>query len=118
MFGVNPYSPYCYAQPYGGQNFSGSQNNQNFAQTYQNGMQFSPPQQPPQTSGPDWMQVQEIKQVAQPTPLSVDSTGEFLSLVDGKCSTAVWAIMDDLMDTIRVTAPRVYDSIVRKIKEI
>lgn len=58
------------------------------------------------------------QQVAQPTPLSVDPTSEFLSLVDGKYSTAVWAIMDDLMDTIRVTAPRVYDSIVRKIKEI
>ena len=58
------------------------------------------------------------QQTAQPTPLSVDPSSEFLQAVDGKDSVAVFAIMDDLMDTIRVTEPRAYDSVMRKIREI
>ena len=55
---------------------------------------------------------------AQPTPLSVDPSSEFLQAVDGKDSVAVFAVMDDLMDTIRVTAPRAYDSVMRRVREI
>lgn len=58
------------------------------------------------------------QQATQPTPLSVDPSSEFLQAVDGKDSVAVFAIMDDLMDTIRVTEPRAYDSVMRKIREI
>lgn len=55
---------------------------------------------------------------AMKTPLDVTGESEFLQAVDGKDSTAVWAIMDDLMDTIKATAPKVYDSVMAKIKEI
>lgn len=55
---------------------------------------------------------------ARPTPLSVDPSSEFLNAVDGKDSVAVFAIMDDLMDTLKATSPRVYDKIMRKIVEI
>lgn len=58
------------------------------------------------------------QQTAQPTPLSVDPSSEFLQAVDGKDSVAVFSIMDDLMDTIRATAPRAYDSVMRRIREI
>lgn len=58
------------------------------------------------------------QQTAQPTPLSVNPSSDFLQAVDGKDSVAVFAIMDDLMDTIRVTEPRAYDSVMRKIREI
>lgn len=58
------------------------------------------------------------QQTAQPTTLSVDPSSEFLQVVDGKDSVAVWAVMDDLMDTLRVTAPRVYDSVMRRVREI
>lgn len=58
------------------------------------------------------------QQAAQPTPLSVDPSSEFLQAVDGKDSVAVFAVMDDLMDTLRVTAPRAYDHVLRKIKEL
>lgn len=58
------------------------------------------------------------QQTAQPTPLSVDPSSEFLQAVDGKDSVAVFAIMDDLMDTIRATAPRAYDGVMRRIKEL
>lgn len=52
------------------------------------------------------------------TPLDVTGESEFLQAIDGKDSTAAWEIMDDLMDTIRATAPKVYDSVMAKIKEI
>lgn len=58
------------------------------------------------------------QQQAQPTPLDISGNSEFLQAVDGKNSVSVWSIMDDLMDTLRVTAPRVYSNVLRKIKEI
>lgn len=58
------------------------------------------------------------QQTAQPTPLSVDPSSEFLQAVDGKDSVAVFQVMDDLMDTIRVTAPRAYDNVMRRVREL
>lgn len=58
------------------------------------------------------------QQTAQPTPLSVDPSSEFLQAVDGKDSVAVFSIIDDLMDTILVTAPRAYESVLRKLKDL
>lgn len=51
-------------------------------------------------------------------PLNAPGDSEFLQAANGKDSAAVFAIMDDLMDTIRVTAPRAYSSVMRRIKEI
>lgn len=58
------------------------------------------------------------QQAHQPTPLDISGDSEFLQAVDGKDSVAVWDIMDDLMDTIKVTAPKVYDRILRRVKEL
>lgn len=40
---------------------------------------------------------------------------DFLQAVSGKDGASVWAIMDDLMDTLQVVNPKVYTSIMRKI---
>lgn len=58
------------------------------------------------------------QQTAQPTPLSVNPDSEFLQAVDGKDSVIVFGIIDDLMDTLQATAPRVYYSVMQKVKEI
>lgn len=58
------------------------------------------------------------QQQKQPTPLSVAGDSAFLRAIDGKDSVAVWAIMDDLMDTLEVAYPRVYESILRKVKSL
>lgn len=55
---------------------------------------------------------------AESKPLDISGESEFLQAVNGRDSVAVWAIMDDLMDTVRVTAPRAYDSVMRRIKAI
>lgn len=55
---------------------------------------------------------------AESKPLDISGDSEFLQAVDGKDSVAVWRIMDDLMDTVRVTAPRAYASVLRRVREI
>lgn len=55
---------------------------------------------------------------AEHTPLDIRGESEFLQAIDGKDSTKVWEIIDDLMDTIRVTTPKAYESVMRRIKEI
>lgn len=48
---------------------------------------------------------------------AVDNYGdsEFLRTVYGKDPAAAWAVMDDLMDTLQVANPRVYNGVMRKI---
>lgn len=58
------------------------------------------------------------QQQKQPVPLSVSGDSEFLQAVDGKESTSVWSVMDDLMDTLKIVNPRVYESVLRKIREL
>lgn len=54
----------------------------------------------------------------QPVPLETEGDSEFLQAIDGKDSVAVWGIMDDLMDTLKVASPRVYSSIMRRISNL
>lgn len=63
------------------------------------------------------MQMMKLS-AAESKPLDVSGDSEFLKAVKEKDSAAVWAIVDDLMDTLRVTAPRVYTSVLRKVKEL
>lgn len=57
---------------------------------------------------------------AAPAEMSAGSYGdsEFLREVEGKDQEQVWGIMDDLMDTLRVANPRVYNGVMRKIRKI
>ena len=41
----------------------------------------------------------------------------FLNSVNGKESEKVWAIMDELMDAVKVLQPRIYDSVMQKIQD-
>ena len=51
-------------------------------------------------------------------PLNLQETSEFLTAINGKDTAAVFAIVDDLMDTLRVVNPRVYSSVLEKVKSI
>lgn len=42
---------------------------------------------------------------------------EFLDLVSGLDSQYAWEVMDELMETIRVLLPKVYDSVIRRIRD-
>lgn len=54
----------------------------------------------------------------QPTPLDITGDSEFLQAVSGKDSVKVWSVMNDVMDTIRVTAPRVYANVLHRLSNI
>lgn len=41
---------------------------------------------------------------------------EFLSAISGKNAESVWLLMDELMTTLMVVNPRLYDSVLRKIQ--
>ena len=45
-------------------------------------------------------------------------SSEFLDAVSSKDVSAAWSIMDDLMDTLCVVNPKVYDGVMRKIRNL
>ena len=45
----------------------------------------------------------------------VDDSSEFLGAIAGKDIHSVLLVIDELMDTLRVTNPRVYSSVLRKV---
>lgn len=42
---------------------------------------------------------------------------EFASAINGKNSVKVWSVMDELMEAVKVLQPRIYDSVLQKIKD-
>lgn len=50
----------------------------------------------------------------------VDYTGdsEFSRMVNGMESRQAWAIVDELVETIRVLNPRLYNGLIRKMEEV
>lgn len=53
-----------------------------------------------------------------PDPVLFDGDSEFMRAIKGKDSAAVWAVIDDLMDTLHVTMPRAYNGVMRRIKDL
>lgn len=60
---------------------------------------------------------------AAPAPVSVDPVGDygdsdFLCAVSGKAPEKAWAVMDELMDALVITNERVYNEVMRKLRNI
>ena len=49
--------------------------------------------------------------------IEYDGESEFAKLVSGMPQTEVLSLMDELMDTLSVLNPRLYDSVIRKLRE-
>lgn len=58
------------------------------------------------------------KERADETKIKVSGTSEFLRLINGKSSEKVWQVMDELMETIQITSPRLYNGVIRKIEDL
>jgi hypothetical protein len=52
------------------------------------------------------------------TIIDFDSGSEFSRAIDGRDAYSVWAVMDELMDVLNATNPRLFDGVMRKIHEI
>jgi hypothetical protein len=46
-----------------------------------------------------------------------DGDSEFSQVINGKDAGDMWAIMDELMDTLQVINPKLYEGVMRKIAE-
>lgn len=51
-------------------------------------------------------------------PLVDYGDSDFLIAIRGKLPKNAWLVIDELMDTLRVVNPRVYDSVMRKIRAL
>lgn len=49
--------------------------------------------------------------------ISVDGDTEFLQIVNGMNAEKVWSVMDELLTTIQVINPRLYDGVIRKLTD-
>ena len=52
------------------------------------------------------------------TTIDFDSGSEFSRAIDGREAYSVWAVMDELMEVLNATNPRLFDGVMRKIHEI
>lgn len=43
---------------------------------------------------------------------------EFLKTIEGSKVDSVLSVMDELMDTLRIISPRLYNGVMRKLKEV
>lgn len=49
--------------------------------------------------------------------ITYSSDTEFSTLINGRYSDDIWAVMDDLMSMLQALNPRLYKSVMRKIEE-
>lgn len=68
------------------------------------------PSVPAQTAPPAQEQAETI--------IDFDSGSEFSRAIDGMDANAVWSVMDELMEVLNATNPRLFDGVMRKIHEI
>lgn len=53
-----------------------------------------------------------------PETVDVDGDSEFLQSIKGKSFSEVIKIMDELMQSMQVLQPRIYDSVMRKVSNL
>lgn len=51
------------------------------------------------------------------TVVEVEEDSDFLKAVNGKNAVTVWNIMSELMESVKLIQPRLYDAVMRKINE-
>ena len=47
--------------------------------------------------------------------IEIDSDSEFARAIDGRDQSEIMPVMDELMDTIRIIQPRLYDAVMLKL---
>lgn len=50
--------------------------------------------------------------------VEISGNSEFLRSVTGKDVDAAWAVVDELMDNLKLVNPRVYDSVIAKLQAL
>lgn len=50
--------------------------------------------------------------------IEVSGNSEFIRSISGKNTNAIWKVVDELMDTLKLANPRVYDGVIREIQAL
>ena len=67
---------------------------------------------------PEPVQTYSLAVAPEPAYTGRYGDSEFLREIEGRDQESVFAIIDDLIDTLRVTNPRVYNGVLRKIRAL
>lgn len=64
--------------------------------------------------------IEGYSRAAQSSDLMIGDYGssEFLKTINGKEASSVWSVINELMETLQVVNPRVYNSVLRKLNRI
>ena len=65
----------------------------------------------------DHLYAEPVNTVTEESVIGDYGVSDFLMLVRGGKAEKVWSIIDELMTTLQVTNPRLYDGVMRKIAE-
>ena len=49
---------------------------------------------------------------------TVKGNSEFLQAVNNKNPELIWPVLDELVEVVKITQPRVYDKLIKSIKEL
>lgn len=47
--------------------------------------------------------------------VQIESKSDFAGLINGRSQRDVWPVLDELMDTLRMLQPRLYDAVMQKL---
>ena len=77
---------------------------------------FGKPEQPEERPEPAYSFAAGPPEPVEPL---VDYAGDtpFAQAIDGRKAAEIWPIMDELMTTVQIMVPRLYDSVMRKLGE-
>ena len=50
--------------------------------------------------------------------ISSDRSSEFLNAIEGKPASEVWKVVDELMSTLYMVNPKLYDAVLRKVNTL
>lgn len=64
------------------------------------------------------MQAYSLAVAPEPAHIGRYGDSEFLQEIEGRSEEGIFRIMDDLMDTLQVANPRVYNGVMRKIRSL
>ena len=59
----------------------------------------------------------DVSHETEPTTVYIDSASEFAEAINGMETDKAWALMDELMKTLKIINPRLYNAVMWRIKE-
>ena len=69
------------------------------------------------TSGYSYSAPPDVSHETEPTTVHIDSGSEFAEAINGMKTEKAWALMDELMKTLKIINPRLYNAVIWRTKE-